>query len=118
MAYFRVGGAGGGVDIAVPDLVSQANMAASSSRNITVTKKPKCVVLCESQRGTDGAQFLQIYDAVNNKYTLAQYLANGGYTYGNGSGLPGRITTVSNTTVKVENLSTGYAIRSTVLIYY
>lgn len=93
-------------------------MAASSSRNITVTKKPRYIVLCESQRGTDGAQFCQIYDAVNNTYAQANYQANNGYSHASGTGLPGRITTVSATTVTVRNASTSYGVRSSVLIYY
>lgn len=117
MALFRCGG-GTNINLGAPDLVSQANIAANSSRNITVTKKPRYVVLCESQRGTDGAQFCQIYDAVNNTYAQAHYLADGGYTHAEGTGLPGRITTVSATTVTVRNASTGYGVRSSVLIYY
>lgn len=106
------------VDLGVPDLVSQVDMAASASRSITVTSKPKVVVLIESQRGSDGAQFLQIYDSVKDKYTTATYTAGGGYAHSDGTGLPGRITTVSTTTVTVKNASTGYAVRSSVLIYY
>lgn len=106
------------VDLGVPDLVSQLDMAASASRSITVTAKPKVVILIQSQRGSDGAQFLQVYDSVKDKYTTASYTAGGGYSDASGTGLPGRITAVSATTVTVRNASTGYGVRSSVLIYY
>lgn len=106
------------VDLGVPDLVSQVDMAASASRSITVTAKPRLVVLIQSQRGSDGAQFLNIYDSVKDKNTTATYTAGGGYSNANGTGLPARITTVSATTVTVKNASSGYAVRSSVLIYY
>lgn len=106
------------VDLGVPDLVSQLDMAASASRNITVTSKPRVVILIQSQRGSDGAQFLNIYDSVKDKYTTATYISSSGYSYTSGTGLPGRITTVSATTVTVRNASTGYGVRSSVLIYY
>lgn len=106
------------VDLGVPDLVSQVDISGSSSRSITVTSKPRLVILIESQRGSEGAQFLQIYDSVNDKYTAASYTANNGYSDASGTGLPGRITTVSATTVTVRNASTGYGVRSSVLIYY
>ena len=115
MALFRCGG-GTNINLGAPDVVSQANMSANSSRNITVTKMPKYVIFVMVRNSdSTGRSYAWAYDIEKACYTYFNYTADG-YSYTKTESALS-IITASSTRVTVTN-NTAATCRTHVLIYY
>lgn len=121
MALFRCmgsGGAGSLLNIAAPDIISQATMASGATRSIAVTQKPKYVILLTNrQSDTSGRGQSFCYDSENNQYAYAAYTSDGYANSKQSSGMPTLITSVTSSSVELRN-SNAASIRSSCMIYY
>lgn len=120
MALFRCmsGGAGSLINIAAPDIISQATMAQGATRTIAVTQKPRYVILLTNrQNDTTGRGQAFCYDSENDQYVYAAYTSEGYQYTKQGSGTPNLITSVTSSTVGLYNLNAA-SIRTSCLIYY
>lgn len=106
------------VNIGAPDVISQANMSGNTSRNITVTKTPRYIIfILVRANDTSGRNYCTCYDVGKDTYTYEYYGGDGYAKTETASGKPSLITTVSSTTVTVNN-TVASTCRSHVLIYY
>lgn len=106
------------INMGVPDIISSANISASSSRTITVTQKPKYIVyFLDRYTYTDGRGALIAYDVTNNCFSVSNYTADGYSSGKNYSGLPESLTSVTSSSVVLKN-AYAQAIRTHVFIYY
>lgn len=104
------------VNLGAPDIVSQANMSANSSRNITVTKTPRYVIfLMIRNSDSTGRSYGWCYDVQNSQYEYFNYTADG-YGHTEDTGTLSNIT-VTSSSVTVTN-TTAATCRTHVLIYY
>ena len=117
MSLFRCGG-GNQINLANPDLISQATMASGATRSITVTKKPRYVILLTNrQSDTTGRGQSFCYDADNDQYAYAAYTSDGYLNSKQTAGMPTLITSVSSSSVTLKNTNAA-SIRSSCMIYY
>lgn len=117
MALFKCAG-GSDINLAAPDIISQANMASGGTRSISVTKKPRYVVLLTNrQNDTTGRGQSFCYDAKYDQYTYAAYTSDGYLNSKQTAGLPTLITSVTSSAVGLKNTNAA-AIRSSCMIYY
>lgn len=106
------------VNLGAPDVISQANMSGNTSRNITVTKTPRYIIfILVRANDTSGRNYCTCYDVGKDTYTYEYYGGDGYAKTETASGKPSLITTVSSTTVTVNN-TVASTCRSHVLIYY
>lgn len=104
------------ISIAVPDVISQANMSGNASRTIAVTKTPRAVIFIMVRNSdSTGRSYGWCYDVQNSKYEYFNYTADG---YGHTEATSAlSIITVTSSSVTVTN-NTAATCRTHALIYY
>ena len=119
MAFYRANlGGGNEVNLANPDIISQATMAQNATRSITVTKKPRYVVLTTNrQSDTTGRGQCFLYNVKTDTYTYGAYTSDGYLNSKNSSGKPTLITSVTSSSVGLKNTNAA-SVRTTCFIYY
>ena len=117
MTYFRANVGGGGVNMASPDVVSKNTVSGSDSRSLTVTKKPRYVIVTAHAYSGTERLYTWIYDVNKNVYSYQSYY-NGYSGNDNVAGLPACITSVTSTSVTIKNPVSSQSMRMLTWIYY
>lgn len=103
---------GGNMNIATPDIISNADMATHTSRNVAVSKMPKTVIVIFVS--TNGGFVYVAYDVKSNKWVRTYY--NSSYVTDSGDGLPPQLTAVTSTYVTVYNTG-NVTYRTSAIVY-
>ena len=120
MAYYRTqaqASGGATVDFSSPDLTSNFTLSSNGTKTITVTKKPKYILMFSGNYGSSvspGYGEADFVDVQNSKGQCVRYYTGGASTTSTYTNI---FTTISASQVVVKNTGTTYR-RFNVAIWY